>query len=774
MRQISLRVLLPLFGVLMMLVVGASLAFTLHQRQHMLTQDSRAALLADVARLAQLAELGGDAAPSFLASGVTQLANRSPVRAVILLADRGNVLMANDRAWHGQGVQEVWPQLDLPRVTRVALTQQPDWQLSQDENHMDAIQSFALPVSGGEGPGSRRGLAYIAYDLRDARQQVQYDEMMERVPDLVGLMGLMGLMAWLMGRYVTRPLGHLGQVATALRSGQWDVPIPQNGLDEINRLGAGFEALRQELEATWRAMPDLMFELDGEGRYLRVEARRSELLVLDVAHLIGRTVREVMPESAAQTVLQALADASQYGGVWGRELVLDVPAGRRWFEISVARKASPQQSHATFVVISRDITERKQAEEGLLQLNDDLERRVAHRTAELLAAKNEAERANQSKSEFLSRMSHELRTPLNAVLGFGQLLELSVRDPLLVGHVRQILHGGKHLLDLINEVLDLARVESGQMTVSLEPVSVDELILECRDLVRPQAEAQGVLLRVVRCDPHWQVMADRIRLKQVLLNLLSNAIKYNHPGGEVNVCGVSEAVALTVRISDTGAGLTQVQQERLFVPFERLDADLRHIEGTGIGLALSKRLVDLMGGGIGVDSQQGIGSTFWVKLPLAQGLPSPSVAPCVQAGSAAPRGTHADVLPCERTVLCIEDNPNNLRLIEGVLGMLPGVRMISAMAPGLGLDLARTHLPDLILLDINLPDMDGYAVMQCLREHPSTQPIPVVAVSANAMHQDLARGRAAGFVDYVTKPIDVGHLMRLVDELTRKRLRSGG
>ena len=219
---------------------------------------------------------------------------------------------------------------------------------------------------------------------------------------------------------------------------------------------------------------------------------------------------------------------------------------------------------------------------------------------------------------------------------------------------------------------------------------------------------------------------------------------------------------ISVRISDTGAGLTPEQQARLFVPFERLEASEHQVEGTGIGLALSKRLMTLMGGQIGVESQVGEGSTFWLRLPRAED----GVAPADAAGTVRQAGAALDGAGgVTRTVLCIEDNPNNLQLIESVVGMLPGVRLLSAMAPGLGLELARTHRPHLILLDINLPDMDGYAVMQCLREHPATRGIPVIAVSANAMPRDLERSRAAGFAAYVTKPIDVGQLLRKVDEL---------
>ena len=419
------------------------------------------------------------------------------------------------------------------------------------------------------------------------------------------------------------------------------------------------------------------------------------------------------------------------------------------------------------VVTFIDISERRRAEAALKHLNEGLEARVEQRTAQLVGARDEAERANRAKSEFLSRMSHELRTPLNAILGFGQLLELELREPKPARQVREILHAGKHLLALINDVLDLARVESGKLSVSPESVALLPLVDDCLKLLRPQADVRSIRLPAAAPACNVHLHADRTRLKQVLLNLLSNAIKYNRPGGTVGIdCvthdnGAGAGRSLSIRVSDTGSGLDAGQQARLFVPFERLDADKQGIEGTGIGLALSKRLVELMDGSIGVQSTPGSGSTFWVRLPLADGHTGSADVAAYAAPAPVPEacGSH------RVDVLCIEDNPANLRLIEGVLTRRPGVRLLSAIAPGLGLELARTHRPALILLDINLPDMDGYAVMQCLRENEVTRAIPVVAISANAMPGDLERGKAAGFAAYITKPLDVGRLLQVVDEV---------
>jgi len=409
-------------------------------------------------------------------------------------------------------------------------------------------------------------------------------------------------------------------------------------------------------------------------------------------------------------------------------------------------------------------------EQNLREINATLEERIGQRTAELNSTKDEAVRANEAKSDFLSRMSHELRTPLNAILGFGQLLTHQVHEAEAADNLQEIMHAGQHLLDLINEVLDLARIESGKFTVSKEPLPLWPLITDCLTLIGPQAEARGIRILESGQDCGASVLADRTRLKQVLLNLLSNAVKYNRPEGSISVVCLPQGDSLQIRISDTGPGLSAEQQARLFVAFERLNADQSVIEGTGIGLALSRRLVELMQGEIGVDSTPGNGSTFWVRLPLADGRAEVSAPATAQAAALAPAAAQATPAvgatgPRQSTVLCIEDNPANLRLIERILGRRNDIRLLSASAPGAGLELARTQSPDLILLDINLPEMDGYAVMQCLRENAATRHIPVLAISANAMPADLARGKAAGFVDYITKPLDVTRLLAAIDRL---------
>jgi PAS domain S-box-containing protein len=401
-----------------------------------------------------------------------------------------------------------------------------------------------------------------------------------------------------------------------------------------------------------------------------------------------------------------------------------------------------------YIVYGWDITARKSAERSLI------------------AARDEAERANRAKSEFLSRMSHELRTPLNAVLGFAQLIEQDGDEalgPMQRERVQQIQRGGAHLLQLINEVLDLARIESGALNMQVDRVDVDAVVDECRRLVDPMARQQGVELRFqAPAGSLGTIHADATRLRQVLLNLLSNAIKYNRAGGRVVVHGRGDGEQVRIEVADTGPGLTPAQQERLFQAFERLDADRGAIEGTGIGLALSKSLVDLMHGRIGVDSQPGHGSTFWVELPRGSAsapTPRDHAVPAALNGAAAPVWSGPP-----RRVLYIEDNPVNQIIVESMLGQMPGVSLTLASEPEQGLALAQAQPPHLVLLDIQLPRLSGFDVLRRLRTDPATRAVPVIAVSANAMPEDVARARAAGFDAYLTKPLNLAELLDAVSQ----------
>ena len=392
-------------------------------------------------------------------------------------------------------------------------------------------------------------------------------------------------------------------------------------------------------------------------------------------------------------------------------------------------------------------TERRRLELVLQEKNEELE-----------AARATADKANLAKSEFLSNMSHELRTPLTAILGFAELMESDrpPPTPAQADSLEQILKAGWYLLTLINEVLDLAMVESGKLSMSVEPVELTDVLNECRTMIEPQAQKRTLALSFPTLDgPQW-VTADRTRVKQVLVNLLSNAIKYNQEGGLVAVT-VDERPSGRVRVSvrDTGAGLDPEQVEQLFTPFNRLGREVGPTTGTGIGLVVTKRLVELMGGIIGVESTVGTGSVFWVE--MRSGMAPSALGELVDAGPY----PGAACTTC--TVLYVEDNPANMKLVERLLDRRPDITMLKAVTGTEGLRIARTALPTVVLMDIDLPDMSGLDALAMMRADPATAQIPVVAVTANAMPRDTARGLKAGFLSYVTKPIKVSEFMSALD-----------
>ncbi len=414
-----------------------------------------------------------------------------------------------------------------------------------------------------------------------------------------------------------------------------------------------------------------------------------------------------------------------------------------WNEVHLSPVFNAERVLTHYVAIEQDVTMRIESEMALRK------------------AKEEADRANQAKSTFLSSMSHELRTPMNAILGFGQLME---SDPGLSAmnrdNVKEILKAGHHLLVLINDVLDLARIESGKMYLSLEPVELLPLVEECIALVSLSAAERNILIDHEGFSD-VAVRADRVRLKQALLNLVSNALKYNKNGGIIRLmASASESSLVRMTVVDSGQGISPERMAELFQPFSRLGAELSDIEGTGIGLNITKRLVEMMGGKVGVQSEMGVGSRFWIDLPRAL-LNQHSM----QLELLPMEKLEQHGIATERTLLYIEDNPANVKLMEQAIGHIGNVRLLAAHTAELGIKIAEAHRPDMIMLDIHFPGMDGYQMLEIMKSKAWLKNIPVVAITANTMPGDIERGRAAGFDEYLTKPIDIEKMLDVVVRL---------
>jgi len=389
----------------------------------------------------------------------------------------------------------------------------------------------------------------------------------------------------------------------------------------------------------------------------------------------------------------------------------------------------------------------------------------ARKSAELalISAREEADRANRAKSDFLSSMSHELRTPMNAILGFGQLMEYDDTLPEEQrDNVQEILKAGKHLLELINEVLDLAKVESGHIDLSIEPVELCPVVEECLSLIQNHANKRQIRISHTGIEG-VQLRADRTRLKQVLLNLLSNAVKYNREGGRIDLSVEHPSEDFVrIQVADTGPGIAPERLEELFQPFNRLDAKNTEVEGSGIGLTITRRIVEMMGGSIQVESTPGKGSRFWIELPYEADTAGDQQT--AKALDSTPAMRREDTLATQQTVLYIEDNPSNIKLVAQLLARRKHIHLLTAHLPELGIKLARSRHPVLILLDINMPGLNGYEVLNIIRGDPALKDTPVIAITANAMPADIERGKAAGFDAYLSKPLDVASFYKLVDD----------
>jgi len=512
---------------------------------------------------------------------------------------------------------------------------------------------------------------------------------------------------------------------------------------------ASVQVSQERLAVTLHSIGDGVVATDDAGRVTLLNPVAEALTGWTQLQATGRPVAEIFCIINKDTRLPALipvADTLARGTIHGlaNHTVLIARGGA---ECDIADSCAPIRDRDRQVIgavlVFRDVTREYAAQRAMQESNIELEK-----------AKSAADKANLAKSHFLSRMSHELRTPLNAILGFAQLMETATPEPTPVQEARitQILQAGWHLLNLINEILDLAVIESGKVSLSQEPVSLVDAVADCKAMMEPQALQRDIRITYPHFDRPLYVWADRTRLKQIIINLLSNSIKYNKKGGTVVVtCTEIAADRTRLSVTDSGSGLNDEKLAQLFQPFNRLGQEAGGVAGTGIGLVVTKQLAELMGGELGVESTVGAGSRFWIDLrsTAAPIVTENSPIPIASIQSRSPAGAR------QRTLLYVEDNPANMMLVEQLIAQHSKLKMLTAVDGALGIELARSALPEVILMDINLPGMSGIEAMRILREDPATAHIPVVALSANAMPRDVEKGLEAGFFSYLTKPIKV-------------------
>ena len=600
------------------------------------------------------------------------------------------------------------------------------------------------------GPGTITGFTLSSgapLVIEDVRKETRFDTTTARSLGSVSTISVV-----IQGR--DRPLGTVGVASKQVRAfSTTDTDFLQavaNVLATAMDRARDEAALRQSQarnSAILDTALDSIITIDGEDRIVDFNQATEQTFGYERAALLGQPFTKLVPaapDHTAKSLHERIEVPAQHAD--GSPLLA---------ELAVTR--IPVEGSPLFTAYLRDISARKRAE------------------AAMKSAMEEAERANNAKSEFLSRMSHELRTPLNAILGFGQLLQMQKLPPAQHDRIGHIVTAGRHLLSLINEVLDIARIEAGRVELSLEPVSVSDVVGEVLDLIRPLAAERNVQIQSAGPEcPFYgaYILADRQRLKQVLLNLLSNAIKYNKPGGDVRVnCCAREGGRIGMCVADTGVGIAPENLSRLFVAFDRLGAEHSEVQGTGLGLALSKRLVEAMNGLVTVESKQGEGTAFTLELPRAESQlehvarQRRALAPAENNGDAPADGPTPGVSARVHQVLYIEDNLSNLTLIEHLLADRPDIKLTTAMQGRLGLDLARQHHPDLVLLDLHLPDLPGWDVLAALQADEATRNIPVVAVSADATPRQTERLLKLGARAYLTKPLDVDRFQRMLRQV---------
>lgn len=659
-----------------------------------------------------------------------------------------------------------FPKMLLPSTDRGSQTEL--------ENHRHVLDGVPILEVGYPIISGMHAHLYLGIEQKGNTQILaQLSRTFTWVAALIGLVGLM-LSVWLTRR-ITQPLYQLTEnVARYGVTGTMPSVIDAHSCTEVQQLQTIFWEMAvarqrdvdtlQQFKQTLDQTLDCVFMFDGEtlrftymnqGALNQVGYRQDELL-----QMYPYDIKPDVTEAQFKQLIAPLLAGDQQQIHF--ETVHQHKNGQR-VPVDISLQYIKTPNHTThFIAVVHDVTQRKQAEMQLKGLNDELEIRVQQRTAELNVALLEAESANAAKTEFLSRMSHELRTPLNALVGFSHLLQTDPEQPLTKNqaeNLREIQLANEHLLIMINEMLELSCIESGVLEVQLESIALASVIEESMSQLKPLAAQRGIQFTFER-DACGAVQADRVRLQTVLGHLLSNAVKYNCVGGAVRVrCIALDTRRVRVSVQDNGQGIATADLPRLFKPFERLESAYTGIGGAGIGLALSKKIIEAMQGAIGVESTPGKGSTFWFELPMAE--MQVSVTSTSEASLTTPQDRYR--------LLYIEDNPANLRLVQKILARRKDIEFLEAVNGETGLLVAEARLPDLILLDINLPGIDGFEVLRLLQENPRTQNIPVIALSANAMNRDVERGKEAGFNEYLTKPVEVARLLSLAERMLSPR-----
>lgn len=618
-----------------------------------------------------------------------------------------------------------------------------DWNLSNDEFYLDSNLKSMLGYDDGEDISTLDDwMKDIHSDDRDKVKEAARTHLSgasEQYEIVHRMYHKNKSIRWFLARGVA--IKNNNGVVTRMIGTETDITERRLAEDKLRKLSRAVEQ-----------SPVTVMITDVQGKIEYVNPKFTQVSGYAISEVIGKSPSILKSGSHGVDFYKDMWGTILKGEEWRGEFHNRRKDGQLYWElatISPLRNRDGKTTH--FIAIKEDITERKKAE------------------AELRKAKEDAEAANRAKSDFLSHMSHELRTPMTAILGFAQLLESFGEESFSERQndcVKEILHAGYHLMELINEVLDLSSIESGKLSLSIEMVGIKPIIKDCISLILPLADQHNVTIKEIShgCSNNY-VCADKTRLKQILLNLLSNAVKYNREGGEVIIkCRKQGEKFVRISVTDTGEGFPKEEYMELFEPFKRLVSDRKKsIEGTGIGLSISKNLIQLMGGNLGVESSPGEGSTFWIDIvmdksrePFETGE-EPNI----------PKVQEREELK-KYTLLYVEDNISNLKLVTQILARRSDIVMITAQTARLGLELAYAHRPDLILLDIMLPDMDGYEMVEHLRAREETRSIPLVALSANAMPRDIERGLKTGFAYYLTKPLDIVEFMSVMDEFLTK------